>query len=907
VSCLCLIVEDPDNELTDYVGTYRHEENYSPNTDKWMWERQGYNTDELIYFSQFGTMASRWVIKGSTYGEWAETSADVSEAKPPSSAIWMINENGGSFYKSLTVTCSQCEETPPPTPDPTETPTQKPTSLSPTSAPTPSPSGCIVLNVTDLTNGIYTGYFEMDVLQYNDRPMWTDKRTGETIQWADSAMFINEVEVEDIWMIGFKSEEGEQDPHFLVRTEEYLGQYPPINVISSWKEYRYNEFSNETSKVAIECENTEMPTISPTPFPSYKLCLELYVKTCCDPVYTLLDGIYKAETHRGGKNMWSNSENGFDIYYDSDDGVNFWSIRSENDASYWVTSLEDNGPYPSFDTTWDLHHEYSNDLGVTITINCSGSFSPSVSPTLVPSPAPTFEDETLHPSKMPTRQPTNLPSALPTEAPSEPCPALDIEDYEGTYSGIYARLSDSKNGKAQWINYLNGTEVYWIDRGIWADTWVIRATGGAYAMIYDYSGSIHPPLNDSWASLGGDLLHGDKYQILTITCIDQPPSPSPSSYPTISPTCEGNAIHIEDPCGADTTNGAYSGYYNYDGIHDDKRIFVRVDGEFEVLYNSNNLYADNWMIRSHDSETCNEFLLADGYGSRDEIPPTDAFWKAYDCACNDVKRKYECNFRVTCMQTMAPIPTGSPTSQPTSSPVDTDAPTPAPSENPTENPTDHPTLAPSNNPSKQPTVAPTYASPTQSPVPYECTDVDLQPCHNTTSRDVSFYERPDNQSQVTSNYYETKLYTEQKGYTFTAEKNMVMFEAGMAFISLASYQSVAVRVFDSSENMLFESDYSITGKGETHTVGTPRGDYYTFKNMNVQLYEGQEYTLVFIIHCPATKYSRAEYPLCAPHYELFAINDFGTGVNNVYAYGEDYILPTESDLYAPFIRICYGD
>merc|ERR1719397_2290069 len=149
--CRCLIVEDPDNKLTDYVGTYKYQSNNSPNTDKRMWERQGYNTDELIYFSQFGTMASRWVIKGSTYGEWAETSADSSEAKPPSSAIWMINDSGVNFYQSLTVSCSQCEETPPPTPDPTETPTQKPSSLSPTSAPTPSPSGCIVLNVTDLT------------------------------------------------------------------------------------------------------------------------------------------------------------------------------------------------------------------------------------------------------------------------------------------------------------------------------------------------------------------------------------------------------------------------------------------------------------------------------------------------------------------------------------------------------------------------------------------------------------------------------------------------------------------------------------------------------------------------------------------------------------------------------------
>jgi len=157
---------------------------------------------------------------------------------------------------------------------------------------------------------------------------------------------------------------------------------------------------------------------------------------------------------------------------------------------------------------------------------------------------------------------------------------------------------------------------------------------------------------------------------------------------------------------------------------------------------------------------------------------------------------------------------------------------------------------------------------------------------------------------MTSNYYETKLYTEQKGYTFVASQDMVMYEAGMAFVNLASYQSITVRVYDDDE-LLFESNYSYNGDGATVTTGTPRGDYYTFKNMNVQLYEGQEYTVVFVIHCPATMTSRAEYPLCAPHYEVYSIDDFGTATVNVYAYGEDYVRPTESDLYAPFVRICY--
>jgi hypothetical protein len=259
------------------------------------------------------------------------------------------------------------------------------------------------------------------------------------------------------------------------------------------------------------------------------------------------------------------------------------------------------------------------------------------------------------------------------------------------------------------------------------------------------------------------------------------------------------------------------------------------------------------------------------------------------------------------MHTNAPIPTEYPTLIPTSSPVDTPIPTSTPSNRPTYLPSKTPTTDPTVQPTETPTNDPTSENPTQSPVPYDCTTVDLQPCTNVTNRLVTFYERTENQLQVNSNYYETKLYTEQKGYTFTAEKDMVMYEAGMAFVNLASYQSITVRVFDSSETLLYDSDYSINGQGATETTGSPRGDYYTFRNMNVQLYEDEEYTLVFVVHCPATKTSRAEYPLCAPHFEVYSIGDVLTDIVNVYAYGEDYEVPTESDLYAPLIRICYSD
>merc|ERR1719317_459437 len=230
------------------------------------------------------------------------------------------------------------------------------------------------------------------------------------------------------------------------------------------------------------------------------------------------------------------------------------------------------------------------------------------------------------------------------------------------------------------------------------------------------------------------------------------------------------------------------------------------------------------MIRSHDSHVCDEYLTVHGYGTF-EIPPTDSFWQAYGCACTDVKRKYECNLRITCLETMAPIPTSLPTPLPTPSPIDTAPPTEAPTYEPSNNPTERPTLLPTLAPSETPTEEPSSSPPTLSPVPYDCTNIDMQPCYNTTNQIVTFYERTENenQMQVNSNYYETKLYTEQKGYTFTAEKDMIMYEAGMAFVNMASYQSITVRVFDSSESLLFESDYSISGKGETHTTGTPRG------------------------------------------------------------------------------------
>merc|ERR1719427_835674 len=103
-------------------------------------------------------------------------------------------------------------------------------------------------------------------------------------------------------------------------------------------------------------------------------------------------------------------------------------------------------------------------------------------------------------------------------------------------------------------------------------------------MIYDDDlTSLHPPLDGEWSSLGSGLLHGDKFQTLTIVCASQPPAPVPTTVPSFSPTCEGNAIYIEDPCD-NVTGGAYQGFYNAHDVKDGKNVFVNIDGEYEVSY-----------------------------------------------------------------------------------------------------------------------------------------------------------------------------------------------------------------------------------------------------------------------------------------------------------------------------------
>merc|ERR1719233_1004857 len=85
------------------------------------------------------------------------------------------------------------------------------------------------------------------------------------------------------------------------------------------------------------------------------------------------------------------------------------------------------------------------------------------------------------------------------------------------FNGAYSRLAETKNGKTQWMSYATGGDVYWIDRGVWANTWIVRANDDDYLMYHaDDANALHPPTDAEWAYLGNDILHGEHYQNLKI-------------------------------------------------------------------------------------------------------------------------------------------------------------------------------------------------------------------------------------------------------------------------------------------------------------------------------------------------------------------------------------------------------
>merc|ERR1719397_1302663 len=52
--------------------------------------------------------------------------------------------------------------------------------------------------------------------------------------------------------------------HFVVYKETGDDNYPHIDSVDNWLEYTYNAYSNQNSSIVMNCEETVMPSVSPT-------------------------------------------------------------------------------------------------------------------------------------------------------------------------------------------------------------------------------------------------------------------------------------------------------------------------------------------------------------------------------------------------------------------------------------------------------------------------------------------------------------------------------------------------------------------------------------------------------------------------------------------------------------------
>jgi len=182
--------------------------------------------------------------------------------------------------------------------------------------------------------------------------------------------------------------------------------------------------------------------------------------------------------------------------------------------------------------------------------------------------------------------------------------------------------------------------------------------------------------------------------------------------------------------------------------------------------------------------------------------------------------------------------------------------------------------------------------------------LDLEPGRAVT--DVARYG--DHRGTGFLRYNEARLYSEQKGYTFVPEEDTVVYQAGMRFTNLAEYQTVHLRIFDEDGSLMYQSR-KIKGRGEASDSGPfGKSDYYMFKELGQQLLANRRYSFVFVIVCPYTREFMAEYPLYSSLDFEYGIDGFGSGIYNIFQYQPDpsvIEMPKDSDLYAPFVRICY--
>merc|ERR1719204_555145 len=347
---------------------------------------------------------------------------------------------------------------------------------------------------------------------------------------------------------------------------------------------------------------------------------------------------------------------------------------------------------------------------------------PTLQPSLMPSPAASKLPTTSTPE--PTEHPTYAPTNYPTTYPTLMCECILISTDGDEISELFMKIEE-RNGRFQWEDGNTGWTLFWVEDGIFGQTWIIQGDGHeTYWAIDGVPGNGIPPRNGEWQKFttSGYNLAADEYLNITTECkicvdtLTPTPEPTdiPTRSPTSSPTCQEDFIKLIGCCGED-----FEGIYErQEDMKNGKYHYFSRNG-YSVYYVHDGMFANHWVCQSPDNDY---FYLLEfsEFGDEPVIDITDV-WKVYRGA--SFSYTSEVNITISCTYTLEPtrsptllpskMPTKSPTRSPSSSP--TIFPTETPSQQPSVIPTPSPNPAPSVVPTPSPSKLPTTSQPSERP------------------------------------------------------------------------------------------------------------------------------------------------------------------------------------------------
>merc|ERR1719204_930520 len=171
---------------------------------------------------------------------------------------------------------------------------------------------------------------------------------------------------------------------------------------------------------------------------------------------------------------------------------------------------------------------------------------PTLQPSLMPSPAASKQQTTPKPE--PTEHPTYAPTNYPTTYPTLMCECILISTDGDEISRLFTMIED-RNGRFQWEDGNTGWTLFWVEDGIFGQTWIIQGgQHGDYYAIAGVPGNGMPPYNGDWQKFSTSVynLASDEFLTVAIECTicedtvapTSEPTDIPTRSPTSSPTCQ---------------------------------------------------------------------------------------------------------------------------------------------------------------------------------------------------------------------------------------------------------------------------------------------------------------------------------------------------------------------------------